>query len=216
MLRGLKAPVYRWPGGNFVSGYDWHDGIGERDKRPPRRNPAWTGVESNDVGIHEFMRLCELLDTEPYIAVNAGLGGVKEAADEVEYCNGAEDTPMGKWRKQNGQAKPWKVKWWSVGNEMFGDWQLGFMSTEAFVKKHNSFADAMWKVDSSIHLIAVGEVGRWFVCYALYFVAVLYLFVSNFLFLPVFIYIIYTYNPQINYKLYCIPFKIFIISSFSI
>jgi len=107
------------------------------------------------------MRLCELLDTEPYIAVNAGLGGVKEAADEVEYCNGAEDTPMGKWRKQNGQAKPWKVKWWSVGNEMFGDWQLGFMSTEAFVKKHNSFADAMWKVDSSIHLIAVGEVGRW-------------------------------------------------------
>ena len=161
LLRGLKAPVYRWPGGNFVSGYDWHDGIGERDKRPPRRNPAWTGVESNDVGIHEFMRLCELLDTEPYIAVNAGLGGVKEAADEVEYCNGAEDTPMGKWRKQNGQAKPWKVKWWSVGNEMFGDWQLGFMSTEAFVKKHNSFADAMWKVDSSIHLIAVGEVGRW-------------------------------------------------------
>ena len=161
LLRGLKAPVYRWPGGNFVSGYDWHDGIGERDKRPPRRNPAWTGVESNDVGIHEFMRLCELLDTEPYIAVNAGLGGVKEAADEVEYCNGTEDTPMGKWRKQNGQAKPWKVKWWSVGNEMFGDWQLGFMSTEAFVKKHNSFADAMWKVDSSIHLIAVGEVGRW-------------------------------------------------------
>ena len=137
LLRGLKAPVYRWPGGNFVSGYDWHDGIGERDKRPPRRNPAWTGVESNDVGIHEFMRLCELLDTEPYIAVNAGLGGgKKEAADEVEYCNGTEDTPMGKWRKQNGQAKPWKVKWWSVGNEMFGDWQLGFMSTEAFCEKN--------------------------------------------------------------------------------
>lgn len=161
LLRGLKSPVYRWPGGNFVSGYDWHDGIGDRDKRPPRKNPAWTGVESNDVGIHEFMRLCELLETEPYIAVNAGLGGVKEAADEVEYCNGSVDTPMGKIRQQNGQAKPWQVKWWSVGNEMFGDWQLGFMSTEDFVKKHDSFADAMWKVDSSIRLIAVGEVGRW-------------------------------------------------------
>ena len=81
----------------------------------------------NDVGIHEFMRLCELLDTEPYIAVNAGLGGVKEAADEVEYCNGTEDTPMGKWRKQNGQAKPWKVKWWSVGNEMFGGLATRFL-----------------------------------------------------------------------------------------
>lgn len=161
LLKGLKAPVYRWPGGNFVSGYNWHDGIGDRDKRPPRKNPAWTGVEANDVGIHEFMRLCELLETEPYIAVNAGLGGVREAADEVEYCNGDVTTPMGKLRKQNGQVNPWKVKWWSVGNEMFGDWQLGFMSTGDFVKKHNSFADAMWEVDSSIHLIAVGEVGKW-------------------------------------------------------
>lgn len=161
LLKGLQAPVYRWPGGNFVSGYNWYDGIGDRDKRPPRKNPAWTGVESNDVGIHEFMRLCELLDTEPYIAVNAGLGGVEDAAKEVEYCNGSPSTPMGRLRQQHGRTEPWNVKWWSVGNEMFGSWQLGFMSTEAFVKKHNAFADAMWKVDSSIQLIAVGEVGKW-------------------------------------------------------
>lgn len=108
-----------------------------------------------------LMRLCELLDTEPYIAVNAGLGGVKKLPMRWNIVTVQRIHRLGKWRKQNGQAKPWKVKWWSVGNEMFGDWQLGFMSTEAFVKKHNSFADAMWKVDSSIHLIAVGEVGRW-------------------------------------------------------
>lgn len=161
LLKGLNSPVYRWPGGNFVSGYDWKDGIGNRDSRPPRKNPAWSGVESNDVGIHEFMTFCELLGTEPYIAVNAGLGGVKGAAEEVEYCNGAVSTPMGALRAKNGCSEPWKVKWWSVGNEMFGDWQLGFMSTEAFVQKHNSFADAMEKVDPSITLIAVGNVGPW-------------------------------------------------------
>ncbi|MBE6335014.1 MAG: alpha-L-arabinofuranosidase [Bacteroidales bacterium] len=162
LLKGLKAPVYRWPGGNFVSGYDWHDGIGPRDQRPPRKNPAWTGVESNDVGMHEFIRLCELLETEPYIAVNAGLGGTKMATDEVEYANGEATTPMGKLRVQNGgSVEPWNVKWWSVGNEMFGDWQLGFMATDAFALKHKEFADAMWKVDPSIKLIGVGEVGRW-------------------------------------------------------
>lgn len=161
LMKGLKAPVYRWPGGNFVSGYDWHDGIGDRDKRPPRKNPAWKGVEHNDVGIHEFMQLCELLETEPYIAVNAGLGGVEEAAREVEYCNGAADTPMGRKRAQNGHPEPWQVKWWSVGNEMYGDWQLGHTSTEAFVARHNAFAKAMRTVDPEIRLIAVGNVGPW-------------------------------------------------------
>ena len=88
LLHELNSPVYRWPGGNFVSGYNWRDGIGDRDKRPPRKNPAWQGVEANDVGIHEFMRFCELLDTEPYIAVNAGLGNSDEAMAEVLYTNG--------------------------------------------------------------------------------------------------------------------------------
>ncbi|HUW92617.1 MAG TPA: hypothetical protein VMV74_05600, partial [Bacteroidales bacterium] len=93
LLRELNAPVYRWPGGNFVSGYNWRDGIGDRDKRPPRKNPAWQGVEHNDVGIHEFMTFCKLLDTEPYIAVNAGLGNSEQAKQEVEYCNGGSETP---------------------------------------------------------------------------------------------------------------------------
>jgi alpha-N-arabinofuranosidase len=161
LLKELDAPVYRWPGGNFVSGYNWKDGIGERDKRPPRKNPAWQGVEHNDVGIHEFMTFCKLLGTEPYIAVNAGLGDSEQARQEVEYCNGSAATPMGRLRSANGHPEPWKVKWWSIGNEMYGDWQLGHMSTADFVSKHNAFADAMKAVDPDIKLVAVGDLGDW-------------------------------------------------------
>ncbi len=161
LLKELNAPVYRWPGGNFVSGYNWKDGIGDRDRRPPRKNPAWQGVEHNDVGLHEFISFCEILGTEPYIAVNAGLGDSKQAREEVEYCNGSAETPMGRLRAANGHPEPWNVKWWSIGNEMYGNWQLGHMSTEDFVRKHNAFADAMRSVDPDIKLMAVGELGDW-------------------------------------------------------
>jgi alpha-N-arabinofuranosidase len=161
LLRQLNSPVYRWPGGNFVSGYNWRDGIGDRDLRPPRKNPAWQGVEANDVGIHEFMKLCELINSEPYIAVNAGLGNSDEAMAEVQYTNGNENTTMGKLRSTNGHNKPWKVKFWSIGNEMYGDWQLGHMSTEEFVAKNNEFADRMRSADTSIKIISVGDLGDW-------------------------------------------------------
>ena len=161
LLKELDSPVYRWPGGNFVSGYDWHDGIGPRDRRPPRKNPAWTGVESNDFGLHEFLRFCEVLGTEPYIAVNSGLGGVEAAARQVEYVNGPADSPMGKRRAENGHPKPWKVRFWGIGNEMYGNWQLGHMPLEEYVKKHNTFAEAMRQVDRSIQLVAVGAAGKW-------------------------------------------------------
>ncbi|MBN1938593.1 MAG: carbohydrate binding domain-containing protein [Candidatus Aminicenantes bacterium] len=161
VLKELNAPVYRWPGGNFVSGYDWRDGLGDPDKRPPRKNPAWTGVEHNDVGIHEFMRFCEILGTEPYIAVNSGQGSETQAAEEVEYLNGPESSPMGRLRAKNGRSAPWKVVFWSVGNEMYGNWQLGHMPLSDYVKKHNRFAQAMRGKDPSIELIAVGAVGSW-------------------------------------------------------
>jgi alpha-L-arabinofuranosidase len=161
LLRELNAPVYRWPGGNFVSGYDWRDGIGDRDRRPPRKNPAWKGVEHNDVGIHEFMALCRLLGAEPYIAVNSGLGTAAAAAEQVEYANGAAATPMGAQRALNGHQAPFKVRWWSVGNEMYGKWQLGHMPLGEYVKKHAEFAAAMRAKDSSIELVAVGDVGAW-------------------------------------------------------
>ncbi|MBN2279623.1 MAG: alpha-N-arabinofuranosidase [Candidatus Marinimicrobia bacterium] len=161
VLKELNSPVYRWPGGNFVSGYNWQDGIGEQDKRPPRKNPAWKGVEPNDVGIHEYMNLMEILGAEAFIAVNTGLGTLEEVVKEVEYCNGPIDSPMGKLRAQNGHSTPFDVKWWAVGNEMYGSWQLGHMPLENYVKKHNDIATAMWNVDPSIQLIGVGSMGQW-------------------------------------------------------
>lgn len=161
LLRELDAPVYRWPGGNFVSGYDWRDGIGDRDRRPPRKNPAWTGVEHNDVGIHEYLRLCELINTEPFIALNTGLGEVAEAAAEVQYITGAPDTPEGAKRAANGRVEPWNATWWAVGNEMYGDWQLGHMPLEEYVKKHNAVVEAIRAVSPEARCIGVGNAGKW-------------------------------------------------------
>ncbi len=161
LLRELDAPIYRWPGGNFVSGYDWRDGIGDRDRRPPRKNPAWTGVEPNDVGLHEYLDLMDLIGAEPFITVNTGLGGASEAAREVAYCNSPADSPLGKIRAKNGHSEPYRVTWWAVGNEMYGSWQLGYMPLEDYVIKHNRTVDAMRRVDPEIKLVAVGSVGRW-------------------------------------------------------
>jgi len=161
LLKELNSPIYRWPGGNFVSGYDWHDGVGDRDRRPPRQNPAWKGVEPNDVGIHEYMSLMAMIGAEPYVALNTGLGTVKDVADEVEYFNGAADTPMGKLRAANGHPEPFHVGWWAVGNEMYGEWQLGHMPIEDYVKKHNSVVDAIRRVDPGAHVVGVGSVGKW-------------------------------------------------------
>ena len=160
-LRELNAPVYRWPGGNFVSGYDWKDGIGDPDRRPPRKNPAWRGIEANDVGLDEFMVLCREIDSEPFIAVNTGLGGAEAAAEELQYVNGAAATKEGARRAANGHPKPYGVKFWGIGNEMYGDWQLGHMPLAEYLKKHNRVVDAMRAVDPTIVPIAVGAVGDW-------------------------------------------------------
>jgi alpha-L-arabinofuranosidase len=161
LLKELDAPVYRWPGGNFVSGYDWKDGIGDPDRRPPRKNPAWKGIEHNDVGIHEFMELCREINTEAFIAVNTGLGGITAAAEEIEYVNGGAETPMGKVRAQNGRPQPYGVKWWAIGNEMYGDWQLGHIPLEEYVQKHNRIVDAMREIDPNMQAIGVGAIGPW-------------------------------------------------------
>jgi len=162
LMKELDSPIYRWPGGNFVSGYDWRDGIGiDRDKRRPRKNLAWNDDESNDFGIEEFMTLCRLLGTEPMMTVNSGFGDDYSAAQHVEYCNGGPDTPMGRLRAANGHPEPYNIKWWCVGNEMFGKWQLGYMDVKHYVMKHNLFAEAMLKADPSIKLITVGRIGPW-------------------------------------------------------
>ena len=105
LLKSLKSGVYRFPGGNFVSAHEWRDAIGDRDRRPPVFDPVWHAVQPNDVGIDEFMILCDLIDVEPYITVNAGFGDAWSAAQLVEYANGSVDTPMGKLRAQNAPAQ---------------------------------------------------------------------------------------------------------------
>ncbi len=155
-LKELHSGVYRWPGGNFVSGHEWRDAIGDPDKRPPIMDPVWNAVQPNDVGTDEFMTLCRLLDVEPYVTVNGGFGDEWSAAQLVEYANGAATTPMGKLRAANGHPEPYHIKLWGVGNEPWGEWQLGFMPVAQWELKHNMFAKAMRKVDPTIKLIAAG------------------------------------------------------------
>ncbi len=161
VLKELNAPMYRWPGGNFVSGYDWRDGIGDRDRRPPRKNPAWTGVEHNDFGFNEFVRFCRLLDTEPLVTVNTGFGDAYSAAAQLEYSNGSSDTLMGSLRAKNGEPESFNVRYWAIGNEMYGAWQLGHMRLEHYVQKHNLVVDKMRQVDPDIIPIASGNAGSW-------------------------------------------------------
>lgn len=158
-IRHLKEQgisIARWPGGNFVSAYDWRDGLGDHDKRPPRRELAWNGTESNDMGIDDFMTFCRLIDAEPYIAVNSGLGDDHSAAEEVEYVNGSAASRMGRLRAANGHPAPYGVKIWGVGNEMYGEWQWGHIAISQYPEKHNRIVKAMKKVDPTIKVIASG------------------------------------------------------------
>jgi alpha-L-arabinofuranosidase len=155
-LKQLHSGVYRWPGGNFVSGHEWRNAIGDPDKRPPVMDSVWHAVQPNDVGTDEFMTLCRLLDVEPYVTVNGGFGDEWSAAQLVEYANGAVTTPMGKLRAANGHPEPYRIKLWGVGNEPWGEWQLGFMPVAQWELKHDMFAKAMRKVDPTIKLIAAG------------------------------------------------------------
>ena len=153
----LNVTILRWPGGNFSSNYHWRDGIGPRDQRPPRIEMAWGTVESNRFGTHEFLQYAEMLGTEPYICANLGTGTWTDAQQWVEYCNSAEDTGMTRLRKQNGRAQPWKVKYWGLGNEMDGPWQMGHRSAEDYGKFALEAAKLMKWTDPSIKLIAAGS-----------------------------------------------------------
>jgi alpha-N-arabinofuranosidase len=154
MLRQLHSGFWRFPGGNFTADYDWYDSVGERDKRPPVFDDAWHAVQSNDVGLDEFMTLCKLLGAAPYITVNAGFGGPHSAAAEVEYMNGSTATRMGALRARDGHPQPYRVKFWNIGNEPYGPWELGRTDLKYYVLKHNDFARAMRKADPSITLLA--------------------------------------------------------------
>ncbi|MBV8834080.1 MAG: alpha-N-arabinofuranosidase, partial [Acidobacteriaceae bacterium] len=156
LLKELHSGMYRFPGGNFLSAHDWRDAIGDPDKRPPRWDYVWSALQPNDVGTDEFLQMCNLLGVDAFMSVNAGFGDARSAAELVEYVNGGPDTPMGKLRAANGHPAPYNVKWWGIGNEMYGPWQFGHMVLKQYVVKHNLFAKAMRAVDPGITLLGTG------------------------------------------------------------
>ncbi len=171
-VRAIRPPNIRWPGGNFVSYYHWEDGIGDRDKRPPRPNYARCGVrgeewesheewEANDVGIDEFTELCLLTGAKPYMAVNSGDGTPEEAARLVEYCNGTVDSEYGSKRAANGHPQPYGIVLWGIGNESYGNWQGGHIDEGTYSRRHLALAKAMRAVDTTIKIVAVGA-RSWF------------------------------------------------------
>ncbi len=138
-LKDMKIPNLRWPGGCFADEYHWMDGIGPRDKRPKMVNTHWGGVvEDNSFGTHEFLDLCEQLDTEPYICGNVGSGSVEEMSKWIEYMTFDGESPMANLRKQNGREKPWKVRFWGVGNENWGCG--GNMTAEFYADQYRRYA----------------------------------------------------------------------------
>jgi alpha-N-arabinofuranosidase len=155
----LRIPVLRWPGGNFASSYHWMDAIGPRESRPRRFDPAWFAEESNRFGTDEFIAYCRKLNTEPFICVNMGTGSMDEAAAWVEYCNATTNTHYANLRRKNGHSSPYNVKYWELGNEIYGSWQAGRKGAEQYAKEALEFAKMMKWVDPSIKLIACGSYG---------------------------------------------------------
>jgi len=155
-VKDLNVPLLRWPGGNFSSNYNWRDGIGPRDKRPPRLEMAWGTTEDNRFGTHEFMDYIDQVGAEPYICLNLGTGTWSDAQQWIEYVNGSQDTEITRLRKKNGRDKPWKVKYWGLGNEMDGYWQMGHRSASDYAAFALEAAKLAKLTDPDVKLIAAG------------------------------------------------------------
>jgi alpha-L-arabinofuranosidase len=153
-LQRLRMPIVRYPGGNFVSGYRWRDGVGPVDERPARAELAWASVEPNQFGTNEFVQFCRKLKTEPYMVVNCGDGDLREARDWVEYCNSTQETALVKLRRQHGFDAPHNVKYWAIGNEVDGHWQIGSKTPEEYARAFLEYAKVMKWVDPTIKLTA--------------------------------------------------------------
>ncbi|WP_232494624.1 alpha-L-arabinofuranosidase C-terminal domain-containing protein [Novosphingobium kaempferiae] len=156
IARSLNSGFWRLPGGNFLSNWDWHQALGPRDRRVPMFDHAWSAMQTNDIGMDEWMDLTRILGVEPYVTVNAGLGDANSAAEEVEYLNGSVTTEWGARRAANGRPQPYRVRWWNIGNEPYGWWQIGKTSLDYYMMKHKDFAKAMRARDPGIVLLASG------------------------------------------------------------
>ena len=142
-LRELNFRSMRYPGGNFLSGYHWEDGIGPKAQRPHRRDLAWQSIEINQFGTDEFLHFCREIGTEPMLGVNMGTGSIQDAANLVEYCNAPSGSQYADLRATNGNPEPYGVKYWCLGNEMDGPWQIGHLNAIDYGKKAREAAKMM-------------------------------------------------------------------------
>jgi len=156
-VKELGVPIMRYPGGNFVSGYDWLHGVGPKDKRPTVLERAWNSIETNQFGTNEFIEWCRLVDTEPLLACNLGTGTPEQAAAYAEYCNMSSGTRWSNLRREHGYEQAHKVKYWCLGNEMDGPWQIGHMPAREYGRKARDAAQQIRAVDRDTKLIACGS-----------------------------------------------------------
>jgi alpha-N-arabinofuranosidase len=158
-IRKLRVPIIRYPGGNFVSGYNWLDGVGPKPDRPKVLDKAWNSLQSNQFGTNEYMGWCKAAGTEPLMGLNLGTGTPEQAAALVEYCNLEKGTEWSDLRRKHGYAEPYNVKHWCLGNEMDGPWQIGHVTATEYGLKAQDSARQMRAIDPSLQLIACGSSG---------------------------------------------------------
>jgi alpha-N-arabinofuranosidase len=158
-LREMRLSILRYPGGNMLSGYEWRDGVGPQEQRPRRRELAWQSIETNQFGTDEFVAYCRALGVEPMLGVNLGTGTIADAAALVEYCNAPVGTRYADLRAANGHAEPHGVRYWCLGNEMDGPWQIGGLTADEYGRKAREAAKVMRWQDPSVKLIACGSSG---------------------------------------------------------
>lgn len=156
-VKELNPTIIRYPGGNFVSNYNWLDGVGPKSERIARLELAWYTLETNKFGTNEFVEYCKAIGSEPYFAVNMGTGTIEEARRWVEYCNVKDGPYYAELRKKHGYLEPHNIKYWSLGNEMDGPWQMGHMNAEDYSKKAREAAKLMVRTSPRIKLIAAGS-----------------------------------------------------------
>jgi alpha-L-arabinofuranosidase len=156
-VRDLHVPIIRYPGGNFVSGYNWLDGIGPKNQRPTVLERAWNSIETNQFGTNEFMDWAKAVGTEPLLGFNLGTGNSEMAIAYIEYCNFAKGTKWSDLRRSHGYEQPHKVKYWCLGNEMDGPWQMGRLTAREYGRKARDIAQQARVIDPDVQLIACGS-----------------------------------------------------------
>ena len=164
-IKELGVPIVRYPGGNFVSGYNWLDGVGPKAQRPVVLDRAWNSLETNQFGTNEFVDWCAMVGAEPLLGMNFGTGSVEMAVAYVEYCNGGRGTRWSELRRSHGHDRPHNVRYWCLGNEMDGPWQIGQLQAREYGRKARDAAKQMRVIDSNLQLIACGSSGTFMPTY---------------------------------------------------